>query len=368
MTRTQAGVPMFFLLAALLPIWALAQSFNATISGTVTDPTGAVVPNVELRLTAVATGAVAKFTTGPDGLYSFPNLQQGVYELKVSAKGFREYLQKGIAVNLNESVRVDVKLELGTAVQTVEVTANASPLNFETAEIKQAITPAQIEALPLLAAGAKRSASSFVILMPGVNTGGGNAPFNARINGGLQSGDEAVLDGVTLQEGLLNQSGMVAFADLPIAPEAVSEISVLTSNYEPQYGSTTSAVITVVTKSGTSEFHGGGYEYHRNTVLNARPFGTANRGKDLENDFGAYIGGPAKVPRLFWSGRRKTYFFVHFGGFRAIGATTKPILTLPTEKMRNGDFSEWPFPVYDPDTTRPLDPTKPLSASNLTRD
>jgi hypothetical protein len=331
-----------------------AQSFNASISGTVSDPTGAVVPGAELTLRSVATNAVATVTTGPTGLYSFPNLQRGAYELMVKAKGFRDYLQRGISVNQSETVRLDVTLELGAAVQTVEVSANASPLNFENAEVKQAITPDQVTALPLLAAGAKRSAVGFVPLMPGVNTGAGNAPFNSRINGGMQTGDEATLDGVTMQEGLLNQTGMVAFTDMPIAPEAVEEVSVLTSNYEPQYGLTTSGVISVVTKSGTSDFHGGAYEFHRNTVLNARSYGVANRSKDLENDYGAFIGGPAKVPKLLWTGNRKTYFFVHFGGFRAIGATTKPILSLPTMKMRQGDFSEWPFPIYDPATTRQL--------------
>ena len=359
-----------FALSAILalPVLCWGQSFNASISGTVTDPSGAAVPEAQLTLTAVATGAVAKATSGPDGLFAFPNLQRGAYELKVTAKGFRDFLQRGISVSINESVRLDVKLDLGAAIQTVEVTANASPLNYYTSEIKQAITAAQITALPLLAAGAKRSAVGFVTLMPGVNTGSGNAPFNARINGGLQTGDEAVLDGVTMQEGLLNQTGMVAFTDMPMAPEAVEEVSVLTSNYEPQYGLTTSAVISVTTKAGTSQFHGGAYEFHRNTVLNARPFGVADRGVDLENDYGAYIGGPAKVPKLLWTGRRKTYFFVHFGGFRAIGATTKPILSLPTAKMRSGDFSEWPYAIYDPDTTRPLDPGLPLSTSNVTRD
>ncbi len=352
----------------VFPSVAWGQSFNATISGSVTDPTGAAIPGAELTLTAVSTGAIAKVTSGPDGLYSFPNLQRGEYELKVSAKGFRDFVQRGIVVSLNEKARVDVNLTLGAAVQTVEVRANASPLNYENAEVKQAITPNEITALPLLAAGAKRSAVGFVVLMPGVSTGDSNAPFNARINGGLQTGDEATLDGVTMQEGLLNQTGMVSFTDMPIAPEAVQEVSVLTSNYEPQYGLTTSGVISVTTKAGTSVFHGGAYEFHRNTVLNARPFGVAERGKDLENDYGAFIGGPAKVPKLLWTGRRKTYFFVHFGGFRAIGATTKPILSLPTARMRAGDFSEWPFPVYDPDTTRPLDPSLPLSTSNVTRD
>ena len=367
MQRCKSAYWLWPILTLLSSALAFSQSFNASISGHITDPSGAVIPGAQVTLTAIGTGSVQTFTSGQDGLYSFGNLQQGAYELKATAGGFRDFVQRGIAVNLNESLRVDVALQLGTSTQTVEVNANASPLNYDNAELKQAITPSQISALPLLASGAKRSALGFVILMPGVTTGASNAPFNARINGGLQTGDEATLDGVTMQEGLLNQTGMVAFSDMPIAPEAVEEVSILASNYEPQYGLTTSGVITVVTKSGTNDFHGGAYEFHRNTVLNARPWGVANRGVDLENDYGAYIGGPAKVPKVLWTGSRKTYFFVHFGGFRAVGATTKPIESLPTEKMRSGDFSEWPFPIYDPATTRPLDPSQPLSAGNVTR-
>jgi carboxypeptidase family protein len=340
-------------LAVSLPVAGWSQSFNATISGSVTDPSGASVPDVELTLTAVDTGAVAKTNTGPDGLFAFPNLQRGAYELKASAKGFRDFVQRGIALSINDSVRLDIKLELGAETQTVEVLADASPLNFDNGELKGAITPESIQALPLLVSGAVRSSASFIILQPGVNTGGTANPFNARVNGGLQSGDEAVLDGITMQQGLLNQSGMVSiYTDFPVSPESVGEVSILTSNYEPQYGSTTSSVITATTKSGTSEFHGGGYWFHRNTVLNARPFGTNSRPRDLEHDFGAYIGGPVKIPKLN-SDRSKTYFFVNFEGYRFVGGVRKPILSLPTLKMRNGDFSEWPFPIYDPATTRP---------------
>ena len=261
------------LLSVFLPTLIWTQSFNASISGTVTDPSGAVVPNARLELTAVATGAVAKATSDPAGLFRIANLQPGPYELKASAEGFRDYVQRGISVNMNESVRQDVKLELGLATQTVEVTSNVSALNFENAELKGAITPDIIRELPILVSGTIRSANTFVPLMPGVTTGGGNSAGDSRINGGVVSGDEAVLDGVTMQEGLMSMSGMLAYNDYPLSPDSISEISVLTSNYEPQYGSTTSAVITAVTKSGTNEFHGGGYEYHRNTALNARQFG-----------------------------------------------------------------------------------------------
>ncbi len=376
---------LVFLLA---PGLLRAQSMNASISGTVTDPSGAAVPSAELTLTALGTRAVAKFTTSPDGLFRFPNLQEGAYELQASAKGFRDFLQKGIAVNINESVRVDVKLALGTAVQTIEVMASASPLNFETAEVKQAITPKTLEELPLIVGGNLRSAVAFVTLMPGVSTGGGNLPFDARINGGVQLGDEAVIDGVSMQDGANSQSGIAeGISDHPWSPEAISEVSVLTSNYEPQYGATTSSVITAVTKSGTNKFHGTLYEFMRNTALNARQFGVVNktdstgkeipgtaRPKDLEHDFGGNIGGPLKIPWLAWTGRKKTYFFVNYEGFRIRGGAVTPILSIPSLKERQGDFTDWVdangnlIPVYDPATTRPnlnFNPNQPEGPNNL---
>ena len=118
---------VLILVLTLLPASGLGQSFNASISGTVTDPTGASVPDVDLTLTAVATGAVAKATTGPDGLFAFPNLQRGSYELKAAAKGFREFVQRGVELSINDSVRLDVKLELGAETQTVEVNAELRP-------------------------------------------------------------------------------------------------------------------------------------------------------------------------------------------------------------------------------------------------
>ena len=129
----------------------------------------------------------------------------------------------------------------------------------------------------------------------------------------MKLGDEAVLDGVTIQDGMKTVSGMTeAYTDHPMSPETISEISLLTSNYEPQYGATTSGVITAVTKSGTNEFHGDLYEFLRNTAMNARQFGIPNRPKDIENDFGGTIGGPVKIPWLAWTGRKKTYFFAGY--------------------------------------------------------
>src|SRR5271157_800681 len=122
------------LFALLLPGLLRGQSTNATLSGTVTDPTGAAIPNVQLTLTSVDTGTVNKAASGPEGLYSFPNLRPGIYELKASSQGFKEYVQAGIELTMNARARQDVKLEVGKAIQTVEVKANASPLNTRSEE------------------------------------------------------------------------------------------------------------------------------------------------------------------------------------------------------------------------------------------
>ena len=128
------------------------QSSNATITGVVSDPAAAVVPGAEVKLTNTATGTVTSVATSTDGMFSFPNLQQATYDLQVAAKGFRDFVQKGIVVNINETRTVNVKLEVGASEQRIEVTAEGSPLNQVDATIKQSISPTTIEQLPLAVA------------------------------------------------------------------------------------------------------------------------------------------------------------------------------------------------------------------------
>ncbi|PYV21494.1 MAG: hypothetical protein DMG27_20645, partial [Acidobacteria bacterium] len=197
------GVWLSVLLVALLPASGLAQSSNATISGTVSDPTGAVVPGAEVTVSAESMGAVGKTVSGTDGSYTLPNLPQATYRLEVKAKGFETFAQTGILVHLNEAVRVPVTLRLGEARQTIEVSAAASPLNYETPAIKGAIGKQEITELPLQVAGGQRSSAAFVGLLPGVNVMGTGDAFLARFNGGQLWSDEATMDGVSMMEGLL---------------------------------------------------------------------------------------------------------------------------------------------------------------------
>ena len=370
------GLLLAALMASLNARLLWAQTMNGSLSGTVTDQTGATVPDAHLTLAAVAIGMQAKFKTRQDGLFLFGNLPAGAYELRVSAPGFRDFVQTGITVNLNEAVRLDVKLEVGSAQQKVEVHANASPLNFDNAEIKQAVTMKSIDDLPLEVSGAIRTAASMALLLPGVTTGDQNHLSSARFNGGLQYGDDAQIDGVTIQDGANSQSGagLATGTDHAFPVEAVQEVSVVTSNYQPQYGSTTSSVLTAVTKSGTNEFHGDAFGFMRNTVLNARQYGVPNRPPDLESDYGANIGGPVKIPKIAWTGRRKTYFFVNYEPYAIRGGTTTPIVSIPSLKERMGDFTDWTgsngnlIPVYDPATTSPnpsFNSNEPVGPSNM---
>lgn len=341
----------------LTPFLAWSQSQNSGISGTVTDASGAVIPAAEVTLTSVQRGITARTKTGSDGLYSFPNLEPGSYDLKVAATGFTPETRRGVALTINQLVRMDVSLQVGTDVQSVEVQAEAAQLNFENASRNEGVTTETIVELPLVVAGGPRNSAQFTVLLPGVSTGGDNNAFDARINGGLQSGDEAIMDGVSMQEGSMAQSGMVAFADFRMTPDMVSEFRVLTSTYEPEYGSSTGGQIIATTKSGTSSFHGGLFEYLRNKALNATQFTNHRapgdqRPKDNEHEVGGFIGGPLKIPKIYNTDRARTFFFTDIEFFRISGGASRPTLSLPTPQERQGDFTDWPYPIYDPATTR----------------
>jgi hypothetical protein len=337
---------------------AFGQSQNASLGGQVSDATGAFVPQATVTITSTERQLSSTVQSDSDGRFSFPSLLPGTYDLSVEAKGFKGYVQHNIQLLANQSARIDASLQVGDAATKIEVTADVAQLNFDNGAKQEGIAPDVINQLPLLvSAGTPRNAVQFITFLPGVNTGTSPQAFNARINGGLKMGDEAVMDGVSMQEGTMSQSGMVSFFDFPTTPDMVSEVRVLTSSYEPEYGTTTGGEIIVTTRSGTSEFHGAGFEYFRNKDLNALPF-TNTRGpgdqrpKDNENEFGGAIGGPVKIPFLpfIWGSRHKTYFFHDEEYLRSLGGTSRPLLSIPSLQDRTGNFSDWSTPIYDPKT------------------
>lgn len=356
-------------LTSCLTITGSAQSSNATLNGTVADPNGAVITDAELTLTNQATGFEANSKSNERGEYTFRNLTPGTYDLKVVKSGFQNHVQQGIILTINAVANADVALQIGSQSETVTVQGDASLINTENATIQGGLDPNTLNNLPIVVGGGPRSSMSLAVLLPGVSTGSSNQAFNARINGGLQMGDEAVFDGASMQQGFMNQSGMVSLqGDFQMSPDMVSEVKVVTSNYEPQYGSSTSGQLIVVSKSGGTEYHGAAFEYHRNGVLNARPWNASERPFNLQNNFGANVGGPIWLPKfLTRNGKDRSFFYFNWEGFRAAGGANTPTLTIPSDKARRGDFTDWPFPVYDPATTRPnpnFNTALPASATN----
>jgi hypothetical protein len=352
-------VTLTLLLAAallFLPVASHAQSFNGSVSGTVLDPSGSPVPGAAMVLKNTATGVELQRISGPVGDYAFRNLLPGSYQLRVTMAGFQPY-HSDVEVRLSSDVRMDVKLGLSTQTEQVEVQA-ASDFNYS-GQREDGIAPDTLTQLPLqMNSSGPRSAASFVILMPGITTGGDANPYDSRINGGTSTSEEAVLDGASMQEGFMSQGGMVAiFQDFPYSPDMVSEVKVVTSTYEPQYGATTSGQVTAITKSGTDKFHGAVFEYMQNDGLNAKQWGAEDKSPLKKHNFGANLGGPLKVPGL-WSNSAKTYFYVDVEGYRQKGGATRNTYSIPSLKERAGDFSDWRdangnlIPIYDPATTR----------------
>jgi hypothetical protein len=342
----------------LLPVASHAQSMNGSVSGTVVDPSGAPVPGTEMVLKNIGTGVELRRTSETSGAYAFRNLVPGTYELTATIPGFQPFARRGILVPPNGEVRLDVGLAISGQTEQVEV-VGASTLQFDSGSRESGISPQTLSDLPLVFNSGPRSSATFVLLMPGVSSGGSANAFDARINGGLQSGDEAVLDGASMQQGFMSQSGMVSiFQDFPFSPDMVSEIKVVSSSYDAQYGSTTGGQIVAVTKSGQEKFHGAVFEYAQRDKWNANQWGATEKSPLQKNNFGGNIGGPMKIPGL-WSNSVKTYFYANVEGYRQTGGSSRPTLSIPSIKQRNGDFSDWRdasgnlIPIYDPATIQP---------------
>jgi hypothetical protein len=325
------------------------QDTNAALSGTVTDQNSAAIPGAKLTLTNLATAFQSNFVSAATGEYTFRNLTPGKYDLTAEAAGFKSTTHHGIELAVNQSARIDVRLSVGNAAETVTVIGDASLINYDNPTLEGGINPETLKDFPLTISGAPRSSATVAVFLPGVSTGGGGNAYNARINGGLATGDEAVVDGATAMEGFMNQSGMVSLeTDFGMSPDITSEVHVLTSNYDAQYGNTTSGQIIIETKGGGEQFHGAGYEYIRNDAMNATPYG-GTKPPDKENDFGANIGGPIWLPKMHGNNSfLKGYFYFNWEGFQDHGAANSATMSIASVNARTGNFSAWGSQLYYP--------------------
>src|SRR6266849_3381583 len=350
------GFCVFFCLACcVLAVSAPAQIGNASLGGTVSDPSGGVVVGAELTLVNTANRIEAKFTTNDRGEYMFRNLTPGTYELRVSKAGFENYRLTGIVITINDSSRADVVLKVGAPVETVTVESGTSLINYDNGTLQGGADPETLKDLPLVVEGKPRSSAALALLLPGISSGGGDQAFQARINGGQESGDEALLDGATMQEGFMSQSGMVSIhQDFQMSPDMVQEVKVLTSSYDAQYGSSTSGQITMISKGGTSEYHGAAFEYARNAALNSKQWGAPKASHDNEHNFGANVGGPIKIPWLYHgTSKHHSFFYFNWESYHQAGGSNSPTLSIPSVKERGGNFTDWGLPIYAPGNFAP---------------
>jgi hypothetical protein len=340
-------------LVALLGTTASAQEFRSTLSGRVTDPSGAAIPNAKVIATSAETNAKSEITTGSEGEFSLPFLAPGGYTLSVEAQGFKKYVQSGITLGTNVRVAQDVVMQLGSQGESVTVTADVALLSTATASVGQVITSAQIENMPMngrtpltlaqLAYGVT-PASDPRFTRPFDNAG----PSGFSMGGGQSQSNELLLDGAPD----MTRNRRVAF-NPPV--DAVAEVKVEAFQPDAAYGNTAGGTVNVVMKGGTNEFHGSLYEFNQVSALKATPFFTNAAGQRKPvtrfNQYGGSIGGPILIPKVL-DGRNKLFFFFTYEGIKQ--SEPEPTFsTVPTDLQKTGNFTALGaqgVTIYDPNT------------------
>jgi hypothetical protein len=338
---------LLLLILFLLPIGLQAQNIRASVSGTVTDPSGAVVPDAKITIVNAETGVVVfDGTASGAGVYSAPSIPPGTYNVNVQAMGFAQSKITGVTLQVDQRARVDVQLKPGEVAESITVVGESiGRLEAESSSMGAVIGNNFVLGLPL----PNRNVLNTLTLVGGVSSGGAATGINASqlsINGSRTLNSEFSVDGVSVVSG---STGGVQ--RLPSA-EVVREFKVLTSGYTAEYGRTSGGFVNAILDSGANDFHGTLYEYFRNEKLNANNFFNNLRGvrrpTDRYNQFGGKISGPVLIPKLY-NGRDKTFFLFHYEGLRR-QVPFNNLATVPTAEFRSGDFSQSPIRVNDPTT------------------
>jgi hypothetical protein len=346
-----------------LPIWAAT---GGSISGTVADHSGAVIQGAALRLINTAQQTLYRSVSDRQGLYSFPNLPVGHYDLTIEASGFTTQKNTSLVVDTDSAIRIDVSLAIGTQSDTVTVTGGTSVQVDTTAtHLGEVVSSAQMTALPLNG----RSYTDLLAIQPGVApmstllpssvimagvTGGLDPsgdlnPGNLSINGQRESSNGFMVNGIDVQEHMNGGTSIIPNLD------SIEEFRVLTNNFDPEYGNYNGGMITVVSKSGSNAFHGRAFEFFRNTNLDARGYFDPTRSAFNQNQFGGAIGGPLRHEKIF--------FFTDYQGTRTTQGVSTDKISVPTVDQRNGNF-------FDPSTqsnTLTKNVSGPYLASLLTQ-
>ncbi len=371
--------PRFIKIALMVCIFALcivnsrpshAQVAGGTLSGTVTDPSEAAVPNAKVVIKNSATGVARTVTTNADGFYSAANLLPGEYEIAVSATGFSTGVKKGITINVGSQPVFNLALQIGAVANSVEVTTEAPTVQLTSSDISATVGATTVRELPLNG----RSWTDLAALQPGVSTiqtqpsfatgaDRGNRGFGQQltISGARPQQNNYRLDGISLNDYANGAPGSVLGGNMGV--DAIQEFSVLTSNYSAEYGKTSGGVVNAITRSGTNAYHGSAYEFLRNSALDARNYfedPTQPKATFRRNQFGGTFGGPIVSNR--------TFFFADYEGNRQSKGIANPD-TVPSAVALGLNASGQPAAVaricfQDPTAApgTPCTPNTPLPA------
>ena len=303
------------LLSAVFSAELHAQGLG-TVVGTVTSPSGSLVPNANVKITDEGTSQTRETVTNTQGYYVFPSLRPAAYNLTVTAPGFASSIRKSIQLQADESATVNIALSLEQASQTVTVEAPPPQVNTTTSTLSEVVDQRRIVNLPLNGRNAASLAliTAGTVLAPGGDADQGSSKtfpvaVTLSANGSRQNQTSSRLDGANNNDMYTNVNAPFPF------PDALQELSVQTSNYSAKYGGNAGGVVNIITKSGTNGFHGDLFEFDRNAVFNARNFFAGKRDQLKRNQFGGTIGGPIDIPHLY-DGKNKTFFFAGYQGTR----------------------------------------------------
>ena len=343
------------LAAALLLLAAalFAQSERGAITGTVRDSSGAVIPAAKVTITNSATNVVINAVTNAQGEYTVPSLSPGVYKVRMEHQGFRPTETNGLNLDAAQTVRADAALEVGNSTQAIEVQASAVTLQTEDAKNSVTLQNKLVNDLPLVVGGTIRTPFDLAALIPDAKNLGGDNGFS--LGGGQAASYGTSLDGVSTNTSRALSKSWVS-SNAP-SIEAIDQFTVDTNGFKAEYGHAGGGNMTFVSKSGTNGYHGSAYEFLRNNDFDANNWFNNKSRTPIsiykQNDFGATMGGPVWIPKIY-RGKDKTFFFFSYEGFRNRSGASGATFTVPTSEMYGGDFSKWVtstgavIPIYNP--------------------
>ena len=329
--------------ATILTTLAYGQA-TSSILGRIVDDTGAVAPNAQITVTNTNTNLVRSINSNSTGEYLADFLPVGSYRVEVALTGFKKFVQDGISLSVNVAARVDVKLTVGTIVDSVTVSGGVPLVDTSSAQVGRSVDNAEITQLPIVG----RNIYSLLTLTPGVTSSQNSSTLGfpeqrTQINGGV---DAAIGSVNYFLDGGANMTGLRNTGNVTPNPDAIQEFRVITNSYSAEFGRFAGGVVNILTKSGTNQLHGSIFEFFRNAKLNAANFGFAVPAPLQRNQFGATVGGAIQ--------KDKTFFFASYGGLRQLLSQSFNAAVVPTALERNGNYSQSRVAPTDPLTRQPF--------------